>query len=91
MQKIINKSITDEQIANVYYNKGRCLLSLSRYNEAIQMFTNYLKKNKNSYEVYFKRAVCYYNVHKYKKALYDLSFLIQELNKLEEKKENDDE
>ena len=36
---IKNKSITDEQIANVYYNKGRCLLSLGRYNEAIQMFT----------------------------------------------------
>jgi len=89
---IKNKSITDEQIANVYYNKGRCLLSLARYNEAIQMFTNYLKKNKNSYEVYFKRAVCYYNVHKYKKALYDLSYLIQELdNENNNKEENDDE
>ena len=56
------------------------------------MFTNYLKKNKNSYEVYFKRAVCYYNVHKYKKALYDLSYLIQELdNENNNKEENDDE
>ena len=88
---IKNKSITDEQIANVYYNKGRCLLSLGRYNEAIQMFTNYLKRNKNSYEVYFKRAVCYYNVHKYKKAVYDLSYLIQELSKEKNKEENDEE
>jgi tetratricopeptide (TPR) repeat protein len=86
---IKNKSITDEQIANVYYNKGRCLLSLGRYDEAIQMFTNYLKKNKNSYEVYFKRAVCYYNVHKYKKAVYDLSYLIQELSKEKNKQEKD--
>ena len=94
---IKNKSITDEQIANVYYNKGRCLLSLGRFNEAIQMFTNYLKKNKNSYEVYFKRAVCYYNAHKYKKAVYDLSYLIQELSdeknkkNLNNKEENDEE
>jgi len=85
---IKNKSITDEQIANVYYNKGRCLLSLGRYNEAIQMFTNYLKKNKNSYEVYFKRAVCYYNTHKYKKAVYDLSYLIQELGNEKNNKDN---
>ena len=95
---IKNKSITEEQIINVYYNKGRCLLSLGRYNEAIQMFTNYLKKKKNSYEVYFKRAVCYYNAHKYKKAAYDLSYLIQELsgeknkkNSENDKKEENDE
>ena len=81
------KEISEEQIANVYYNKGRCLLSLERYAEAIQMFTNYLKKNKNSYEVYFQRAICYYNVQKYKKAVFDLSFVIQELS--EKKKEND--
>ncbi len=85
------REITEDQIANVYYNKGRCLLSLGRYTEAIQMFTNYLKKNKNSYEVYFKRAVCYYNVHKYKKAVYDLSFLIQELKEIENKRKGKEE
>ena len=96
---IKNKSVTEEQIINVYYNKGRCLLSLGRYNEAIQMFTNYLKKKKNSYEVYYKRAVCYYNAHKYKKAAYDLSYLIQELSgennkknlENDKKEENDEE
>ena len=82
------KEIPEEQICNVYYNKGRCMLSLGRYIEAIQMFTNYLKKNKNSYEVYFKRAVCYYNAHKYKKALYDLCFIIQELK--DKNKKNDE-
>ena len=81
-----SRDISEEQIANAYYNKGRCLLSLERYTEAIQMFTNYLKKNKNSYEVYFQRAICYYNDKKYKKAVFDLSFVIQELT--EKKKEN---
>ena len=83
------KEISEEQIANVYYNKGRCLLSLGRYTEAIKMFTNYLKKNKDSFEVYFKRAVCYYNVQKYKKAVYDLSYIIQELKENENKKKEE--
>ena len=78
------REISEEQIGNVYYNKGRCLLSLGRYTEAIPMFTNYLRKNRNGYEVYFKRAVCYYNTHMYKKAIYDLTVLIQELKKNEE-------
>jgi tetratricopeptide (TPR) repeat protein len=43
------------------------------------MFNNYLKKNTNSYEVYFNRAVCYYKLHKYKKAINDLTFIIKEL------------
>ena len=69
------KEISEEQIANAYYNKIRCLLSLERYAEVIQMLTNCLKENKNSYEVYFQRAICYYNVQKYKKAVFDLSFV----------------
>lgn len=66
-------------------------MALGRYIEAIQMFTNYLKKNKNSYEVYFKRAVCYYNARKYKKALYDLCFIIQELKEKENKKKKNED
>ena len=85
-KSLSSREISEEQIANVYYNKGICLLSLERFSEAIKMFTNYLKKNKTSYEVYFKRAICYYNIKNYKKAVYDLSFVIQELN--ENKKGN---
>ena len=85
------REISDEQIANVYYNKGRCLLSLGRYTEAIPMFTNYLKKNKNEYGVYFKRAVCYYNTHSYKKAIIDLTTLIEELKKNENNKKGEEE
>ena len=86
-KSLSSKEITEEQICNVYYNKGRCLLALGRFIEAIQMFTNYLKKNKNSYEVYFKRAVCYYNARKYKKAVYDLCYIIQELKEKNKKNE----
>ena len=90
-KSLSSRKICEDQIANVYYNKGRCLLALGRYTEAIQMFTNYLKKNKNSYEVYFKRAVCYYNVNKYKKAVYDLSYVIQELKENENKRKEKEE
>ena len=78
-KSLSSRKICEEQISNVYYNKGRCLLSLGRYSEAIQMFNNYLKKNRNSYEVYFNRAICYYKSHKYKKAINDLTFIIKEL------------
>ena len=87
----INKRLYNEidnvKIINTYYNKGKCLMSLKRYTEAIGMLTNYLKIDNNCLDVYYQRAISYYKVGQYVDAINDLSFIINNKEKFNFKKE----
>ena len=64
---------------------------MQRYTEAIGMFTNYIKTNNTCLDVYYKRAICYYEIKEYIEAIKDLSFIINKINKYSikhEKKKN---
>ena len=63
-----------------------CLIALNRYSEAIGMFTNYLKTDKNYLDIYYEIAICYYEIHKYNETIKDLSFIINNFDNKEKEK-----
>lgn len=56
----------------VYYQGIVCAI-LKRYNEAIECFTRSLSINEFQSHAFYRRALSYYEVHEYEKALSDVS------------------
>ncbi len=65
---------------NGHFHLGRVLCTKEKYLESVHYLTHAIKKEENNYDYYYYRAVAYLGLKKYKKAIEDLTILL-EINK----------
>ena len=69
---LINAGLTfSQQTEEDYYEKGLEALANKKYNEAVTLFTNFIKTKPDTAVAYFERGNAYYGLENYKLARED--------------------
>lgn len=68
---VFSKCLISHQNEKVYSARGLLLMSMHLNNQALKDFNKSISINKDHFDSYVNRAVCFYNLKKYKEAIID--------------------